>query len=224
MVCILVGCWRLKLVAYHSQPHCAVFVCPRTSILDLGDYLSSVQVDDLFADPMFNFRMAISSIFISETEIVDLQVDRPAVVVKTKINNQDITFVAIHLLAYNLWWTKLPDIPGVIMQRTADQNRQVRILLDQIHKEQGVVIVDCDCNSYETSSSYRIFDQFMDNVAHQTGWLWDGNELSGVKQDVYLQHIDHVWYRGDIMPKRVYKIKDNGGSDHLPVLAIFDMK
>jgi len=159
-----------------------------------------------------------------KTEILDLRVDRPAVVVKTKINDQDITFVAIHLLAYNLWWTKLPDIPEVVMRRTANQNQQARILLDQIEKEQGIVIVGCDCNSYETSSSYRIFDQFMDSTARQIGWLWGGNELLGAKQDVYLQHIDHVWFRGDIMPKRVYKIKDNGGSDHLPVLAIFDTK
>lgn len=160
----------------------------------------------------------------AETEIVDLQTDRSAVAVKTKINNQDITFVATHLLAYNLWWTRLPDIPKVVMQRTANQNRQARILFEQIDSKDGIVIVGCDCNSYETSSSYRIFDQFMDSAARQIGWLWDGNELSGVKQDLNLQHLDHVWYRGDIMPKRVYKIKDNGGSDHLPVLTIFDMK
>ena len=160
----------------------------------------------------------------AETEIVDLQADRPAVVVKTKIKNQDITFVAIHLLAYNLWWTKLPEIPEVVMQRTVNQNQQVRTLLDKIDNEQGVVVVGCDCNSYETSSSYRIFDQFMDSAARQVGWSWGGNELLGTKQDLYFQHIDHVWFRGDIMPKRAYKIKDNGGSDHLPVLVIFDMR
>ena len=63
----------------------------------------------------------------------------------------------------------------------------------------------------------------MNNAVRQTGWLLRGNELPDAQPDTYLQHIDYVWYKGDIMPKRVYKIKDDGGSDHLPVLAIFDM-
>ncbi|MEP7134557.1 MAG: endonuclease/exonuclease/phosphatase family protein [Chloroflexota bacterium] len=159
-----------------------------------------------------------------EFYVLDLQADRPAVVVRTKVNNKEITFVAVHLLAYNLWWTKLPDIPEVVMQRTASQNRQARIVIDEISKEHGIVIVGCDCNSYETTSSYRIFGKFMNNAARQTGWFLSESELPGTQQDRYLQHIDYVWYDGYVTAKSVYKIQDNGGSDHFPVLAIFDMK
>jgi len=159
----------------------------------------------------------------SESSVLDLDADRPAVVVKTKINSQEITFVAIHLLAYNLWWTKLKDIPATVMERTVNQNRQASIVLNQIADEEGIIIVGCDCNSYETSGSYRIFDQVVDNSAWNVGWLLWGDNLPGSKQDLSLQHIDYVWYKDGITPTGVYKITDDGGSDHLPVLAIFEI-
>ncbi|MBK9926988.1 MAG: endonuclease/exonuclease/phosphatase family protein [Anaerolineales bacterium] len=156
--------------------------------------------------------------------ILDLQADRPAVVVKTKVHGRNVTFASLHLLAYNLWWTKLKDIPEVVMQRTANQNRQAKILLNDLEKDDGIVIVGCDCNSYETSGSYRILEQSMESAARKVGWLLNKNELPNAKQDVVLQHIDHIWFRGEVEPVRMYKIKDDGGSDHLPVLAIFDFR
>lgn len=115
------------------------------------------------------------------------------------------------------------NIPEVVVQRTDDQNRQAKILLNELEKEDGIVIIGCDCNSKETSSSYRVLDQIMDSAARKTGWLLSRNELADARQDLNLQHIDYVWYRGDVSTKGVYKIKDNGGSDHLPILAIFDV-
>ena len=109
----------------------------------------------------------------------------------------------------------------MIMERTREQNRQAEIILSQISEENDIVIFGCDCNSYETSSTYRMIDQHLDSAARDVGLLWIGNELSGVKQDISLNHIDYVWYRGLLEPIRVYKIKDSGGSDHLPVLAVF---
>lgn len=160
----------------------------------------------------------------ADSYVLDLQADRPAAIVKTKTNGRDVTFVTVHLLAYNLWWTRLKDIPYVVMQRTTDQNRQVKILLGKLENEGGIVIVGCDCNSYETSSSYRIFKRSINNAARDVGWVLMGEMLENTKQDTDIQHIDYVWYRGSLKPIMVYKIKDSGGSDHLPVLATFDLK
>jgi endonuclease/exonuclease/phosphatase (EEP) superfamily protein YafD len=155
---------------------------------------------------------------------LDLQADRPATVVKVNVNGQNVTFVAVHLLAYNLWWTKLKDIPAVVLQRTTDQNRQVEILLDELEEEDGIVIVGCDCNSYETSSSYLILRQSMHSAAQDMGWLLGKAELVNTRQDIDLQHIDFIWYREPLIPIGVYKILDSGGSDHLPVLANFNIQ
>jgi len=159
-----------------------------------------------------------------ESSVLDLQADRPAVVVKVKVNEEEITFVAVHLLAYNLWWTKAKDIPATVMQRTFNQNRQAELVLERLKEENGTIIVGCDCNSYETSSSYRIFDAWLDNSAREVGWVLGGITLPGTKPDTRLQHIDHIWYRGVVEPMNVFKVTDNGGSDHLPVLAVFSIK
>ncbi|MFN8426132.1 MAG: endonuclease/exonuclease/phosphatase family protein [Anaerolineales bacterium] len=156
--------------------------------------------------------------------VLDLQADRPAVIVKTKINDQEITFVSVHLLAYNLWWTKLKVIPATVMERTFNQNRQASLVLGESRIQQGIVLIGCDCNSYETSSSYRILSSRLKNSAREVGWVVGGDVFPGTKQDIYLQHIDYVWYRGAINPMNVSKITDSGGSDHLPVLAVFEFQ
>jgi len=158
-----------------------------------------------------------------DTQILDVQSDRPAVIVKTIINDREVTFAALHLLAYNLWWTSLKDIPATVMERTRNQNQQADRLLQEIKNDQGIVIIGCDCNSYETSSSYRLLDGGLKNASREVGLTFPFGSLSGARQDVSLNHIDYIWYAGDIGPRRVYKILDGGGSDHLPVLAIFEM-
>lgn len=160
---------------------------------------------------------------LTESHVLDLQADRPAVVVKTSIGEQEVTFVAVHLLAYNLRWTKLKDIPEVVMQRTADQNRQAAILLNELNDEKGIIIVGCDCNSYETASSYRVLAQSLNNAAREVGWLLKAAP-AGLRQDLSLQHIDYVWFRGPIEPAHMYKVRDDGGSDHKPVLALFNFR
>ncbi len=95
---------------------------------------------------------------LADSYVLNLQADRPAVVVKTKVNERELTFISAHLLAYGLWWVAWKDIPQVVEQRTGDQNRQVELLLAEIERQEGTVILGCDCNSYETSSSVKILD------------------------------------------------------------------
>lgn len=155
------------------------------------------------------------------SKVLDLQAPRPATIIKTNVGDQEVTFIAAHLRPYNLWWTKPKDIPATIMERTFDQNRQANLLLDELVNEGGIVILGCDCNSYETSSSYRIFDQVLDNSARNIDRLAALDFSAGAKRDLYPWHIDYVWYKGDVTPVGTYKIADSGGSDHLPVLSIF---
>ena len=154
-----------------------------------------------------------------ESYVLDLQADRPAVVVKTEVNGRVVTFIAAHLLAYGLWWVDLADVPTTVVARTADQNRQARLLLEAVEEQGDVTLIGCDCNSKETSSSYRILANVMKNTARQVGWIVGGVELANGKPDRNLQHIDYLFYRGGLKPLNIYTIQDSGGSDHLPVLA-----
>lgn len=156
---------------------------------------------------------------VTSSYVLDLKVDRPAVVIKTEIKDREVTFIAAHLLAYGLWWVAWEDVPGVVVERTADQNRQAQLLIDEVKKQNGVAIIGCDCNSKETSSSYRILAKVMKSTTRQVGWIINGVELANAKRDTDLQHIDYVFYRGELNPISVYTIQDSGGSDHLPVLA-----
>ena len=172
-------------------------------------------------DKDFGVTAVFSRFPFTYTKVLDLQAPRPATIIKTNIGDQEVTFIAAHLLAYNLWWTKLKDIPETVMERTFHQNRQAALILDQVTDSDGIVILGCDCNSYETSSSCRMFDQALDNSSRNTDVLAALDFPAGAKRDLYPWHIDYVWYKGDVRPVGTYKITDSGGSDHLPVLSIF---
>jgi endonuclease/exonuclease/phosphatase (EEP) superfamily protein YafD len=68
-----------------------------------------------------------------------------------------------------------------------------------------------------------MFDRFLDNSA-RVGWLLENHAPWNTRPDIGPQHIDYVWYRGDLEPAGVYIVNDSGGSDHFPVLAFFDLK
>lgn len=158
---------------------------------------------------------------ISDATILDLEADRPAVVVKAEIDGKPITFISSHLLAYGLWWVDWGDIPSVADERTIAQNRQVQILLEEIEQLEGPVILGCDCNSKEISSSYRMLEDVMQNSARQIGWTLRRNEIVNARQDVNLQHIDYIFFQGQINPANIVTIQNKSGSDHFPVFAEF---
>jgi endonuclease/exonuclease/phosphatase (EEP) superfamily protein YafD len=159
-----------------------------------------------------------------ETYVLELSGNHRPVIVKAQVRDQTVIFTAVHLSAYGLQWVKLPDIPQAIVDRTNAQNQQVELLLRTLQGESGPVIIGCDCNSKETSSSYRMLDEWFDSAAYQVGWQVPGIDLAGARQDTNMQHIDYIWYRGALDPVASYVIHDTGGSDHHPVLARFEFR
>ncbi|MCL4262997.1 MAG: endonuclease/exonuclease/phosphatase family protein [Anaerolineae bacterium] len=152
-----------------------------------------------------------------DQQIVDLGDDRPATMVTVEVDGERVVFTAVHLRAYGLRWVPLRQIPQAIGERTRRQNRQAEILLAALAEQEGTVIVGCDCNSKESSSSYRMLAETLANAAHSRPNL----SLPGASPDRNLQHIDYIFYRGNLRANGVYVIDDSGGSDHQPILAIF---
>lgn len=151
---------------------------------------------------------------ITNSYILDLQADRPAVVVHTEVNGQPVTFAAVHLLAYGLQWVPLAEIPAAVMERTTTQNQQARLLLEALEDEPGIVIIGCDCNSKETSSSYRILVEQMQNTSRVVGWWGNGRN-----HDQNLQHIDYLFFRGWLTPLKIQALPNSGCSDHAPIVG-----
>lgn len=158
---------------------------------------------------------------IHEQFVLDLENDRPAVVVRTEIDQLPITFISAHLNAYGLKWIEPINRPEVIQVRTKTQNRQAEILLDFIKNEVGTVVVGCDCNSFETSESMRMLSAVLGNSAREVGWRPRGSRPVGTQPDDGLWRIDYVLFLGDLDPIGAYLLNDTGGSDHQPVLASF---
>ncbi|MBX3060126.1 MAG: endonuclease/exonuclease/phosphatase family protein [Anaerolineae bacterium] len=154
-----------------------------------------------------------------DQQIVDLGDDRPATMVAVAVGGERVVFTAVHLRAYGLRWVPLRQMPQAIGERTRLQNRQAEILMAALAQQEGTVIVGCDCNSKESSSSYRMLTEMLANAAHSHPSLI----LPGASPDRNLQHIDYILYRGNVRANGVYVIVDSGGSDHQPIMAIFIM-
>jgi endonuclease/exonuclease/phosphatase (EEP) superfamily protein YafD len=161
---------------------------------------------------------------LSEMRVIDLVEDRRVVIARADVDGQPVTFASVHLRAYGLNWVRpITDVPKEIVRRTEAQNHQTEILWEELHSEPGTVIIGCDCNSKQTSSSYRLLDEWLDSAAYQVGWRVPGVSLPGAKQDTSLERIDFIWYRGELEPFGAFEIQDSGGSDHLPILAFFEL-
>jgi endonuclease/exonuclease/phosphatase (EEP) superfamily protein YafD len=154
---------------------------------------------------------------------LDLGAGGTAVVWETQINQKKIKVISAHLLYYGLERVKVSDMPEAIMEGTVAQNMQAQLIIDEIRKYEGIVILGCDCNSKETSSSYRILANTLNNAARVAGWSLFGKTPENTKYDRNIQHIDYVFYRGELVPSQVVTVMDSGGSDHLPVLAFFEV-
>ncbi|MCP4420189.1 MAG: hypothetical protein GY805_26590 [Chloroflexi bacterium] len=161
---------------------------------------------------------------ISNVQILDLEADRPAVAVDIIVKGQRVTFISSHLLAYGLQWVAFNDIPHAVQQRTVAQNRQAQILIDYVTSQNGSVVLGCDCNSHETSSSYRLLTRVLQNAARFTGWNWIASKSSTLLPDNNLQHIDFVLYTDQLEPVRTHRVRHTAGSDHRPIVVDFRLQ
>ncbi len=157
---------------------------------------------------------------IIEKASLDFINDRPVTIVTVQVESEVITFAAVHLRPYVLDFTPIPDMPGVIKQRTQEQNRQTELLLETLETYGDLAIIACDCNSMELSSSYRILKKSMKSASREIGWQI-GNQAIGTSPDLNLRHIDFVFYQGNIEPTTTFLVDDMGGSDHKPLVVDF---
>jgi vancomycin resistance protein VanJ len=175
------------------------------------------------AEHPYGTTAAFSRHSLLDAYVLDLQADRPAVVLTVDVAGRPVTFISAHLLAYGLEWIPPLEFPTTVTERIAEQERQARLLIDEVRKHDDRVILACDCNSKETSGAYRILTDHLTSAARVVGWVLAEPTFAGAQRDTDLQHIDYVFYRGDLSAVEADLIRDTAGSDHLPVLAVVEM-
>jgi endonuclease/exonuclease/phosphatase (EEP) superfamily protein YafD len=160
--------------------------------------------------------------FVSSNSIF-LGVDRPASIVEIEVQGRPVQFISAHLIAYGLHNYSIWEMPYIIDLRTRQQNNQAEILLGSLDKSEDVIkILGCDCNTKETSGSYRILAREFLDSSREVGLWYNSPLFPGERRDMNLQHIDYVLFQGPIRPLTTRTIANTAGSDHRPLIAEFE--
>ena len=162
--------------------------------------------------------------FTATTEL-DFGVQRPTIITKLTLAGEEVVFVSAHFnpTYYALKQTPKPQRTQAIQQYILDQNSEAAQLIThlQTNHPDSIVVVGCDCNSYTTSSTNPILDSYLTDPVHTLGIPLNQSAPEGTSHEIRPRRIDYLWYRGDVKPIGIYRVKETAGSDHNPILAEF---
>jgi endonuclease/exonuclease/phosphatase (EEP) superfamily protein YafD len=162
-----------------------------------------------------------STVPFRSTDVVDLEIDRPGVIVDLELGGQPVRVASAHLLpAYYARLSPWPELPGAINHFRRAQNRQAEILIDELlDGAEGPVLIGCDCNTREYNRTNDILADSFTDAGKELGWRIGHPAPAGTAHDNRPNHIDYHWYRGPVEPLGVYRVIDRAGSDHDAVIA-----
>lgn len=179
-------------------------------------------------DP-YGSTAAFSRYPIRKGYVLDLGGERPAVVMKLNINGQSVSFISAHLQAFG--WSHLffhmqqdswQDTLAAITKFRAEQIHQAELLVLEATKQPSdLVIVGCDCNTRELMSTYKVLATHFHQAAQSFGWQPTATTPNDTFPDLNPQHLDYIFYTGKAVPQLVYKLKQQAGSDHYPLVTDF---
>ena len=124
-----------------------------------------------------------------------------------------ITVINIH--AFKLGW----------LQR----HEQMTALLEKdVVTANTPVILGGDFNTTDQSQTYRLVKRYLKNAhweaGHGFGFTFPSSSFHFRKFKIPpLIRIDHIFYSSPFIPRAARTVNESGGSDHLPVVAIFAM-
>jgi vancomycin resistance protein VanJ len=77
----------------------------------------------------------------------------------------------------------------------------------------------CDCNLTDTSQTYPQLTRGLSDSFAEAGWGF-GQTFQGEDWKFPLQRLDYIWHTDRLTAVDAY-VGEDGGSDHLPLLANF---
>ncbi|MBI3240978.1 MAG: endonuclease/exonuclease/phosphatase family protein [Chloroflexi bacterium] len=95
-----------------------------------------------------------------DSYVLDLKADRPAAAVKVSVAGEEVTFIAAHLLAYGLRWGSLAEMPDIINLRVFEQERQAQLLVEEVERLDGTVILACEIRDQGGSDHSPVLTAF----------------------------------------------------------------
>lgn len=173
-------------------------------------------------DPDHSTTAILSRYPLQNVAIVDLGAIRPAVVADLRVGEQTVTFISAHLLYYG--WLRLPwaEFPTKTKEVHHLQNQQAQFLVAELERRAtDIVILGCDCNSVDTSTTQVYLNRHFTNAAKASGWVLPQPQFPRLGPFYFPQRVDYIFYRGGLIPQGTYTIYVSGGSDHFPVIGYF---
>lgn len=225
-------------VLYRNQNHHAIADLIRTyapdfvALQEVGPDLFAFLQTELGAqypamhkahDPDHSTTALLSRYPVQQFKVVDLGAIRPAVIADLTVAGRSVTVVSAHLLYYG--WLRIPwaELPAQLVQVQQRQVQQAQRLLTEFeHHQSEIILLGCDCNSVDPSTTQRLLNQQLTNGAKTTGWVLPQLDKPAIGPFYFPHRIDYIFYRGKVVARNVYTVYDSGGSDHLPVWAAFD--
>lgn len=109
--------------------------------------------------------------------------------------------------------------------------RKINRLLEQdLAREQGPVVLVGDFNIPDQSETYKYITRRLDNTHREAGFGFGFSfpacsmKLFGLIPIPSLVRIDHIFVSHHFVTLKAGTIKDSGGSDHFPVMAVLGLK
>lgn len=103
------------------------------------------------------------------TRVVWLSEDRPVVITRLTVRGQPLTFAALHLVAYGPQSVPWREARTELQRRMDIQAWQVKLLLEEIERIDGALIIGCDCNTVAMSDAYRTLSRVLSDAGRESG-------------------------------------------------------
>jgi vancomycin resistance protein VanJ len=136
-----------------------------------------------------------------------------------KIQGHSLTVIVLHLTPNYVPPVPWKQYPNLLQSRYVKRAAEIDYLLRFIPLSPHPTVVLCDCNMTDTSQTYPQMAQGLSDSFAQAGWGF-GHTFQGEEWKFPRQRLDYIWHTNRLTAIDA-KIGEDGGSDHLPILANF---
>ena len=219
-------------VLYSNRDYAAIIDSIQSANADVVGFqemmptMAASLVEELESDYPYNtFQLleselsaaVLSKFPIEIKERFDLPPRDPAVHTVVQVQRTKVHVIVVHLSANNFFDYSITEFVTLVKERYGHREKETMQLKQMIQDLDGPVLLMCDCNMTDTSEAYARLDTVLDDSYSEAGWGM-GHTLQPVQLSFPVQRIDYVWHTDEFEALYAH-IGQDGGSDHLPIVA-----